>query len=819
MEVCAMNLLENLQKDILPFLAEAAPTASLLKRVFLFLEDCEFEQADIYCEKVLDAEPENPVAYLCKLMASRQVSSLPDLASTQQIVDSDTSFKKAVRFAPEQMQLHLQQLNMQIYASSIEACLNRAKIHLAHGELKETAQQHQNAMKLWESSQESLPNAEKIYANLANEVSSFNWKLLLHNRQCSDDAQLIARSIPINNERLYLNAVKWADEEKKAYFESVAKDTLFNAHLKCMDYIKSKQTRLAQFWADHYKAAATAEDSLANIHQALVDTDGFTKFSADAPAGMLQLIKHYKAVYPKAVDEMKVILQDYYVRIFQSLLDFTGKEPQVISAISRTDEEAYALMIAQQEIKACSPGAKFTPVQKDEPIVAPAIDPVWATETVQRISAQMAAGVAEDLSPYGIASTYLIAAKELTIRYGNKDGIVTEPLLFRFICQYYANAIAHVQQEQAAAIQTKFNDFLIETVRLTSANAEIVTEASSHMQGSTLPYQIYLARITNNYSVKSEDLIPPAIVTAVDKWQQNLNIVDPKKNCYWISDQQKNITAAFAAAEAAINRCRQYTNTLKASLGPQYQQILTSSGDGHEEISGRWEERMAALQNRCNEWADGLENKLNQARALNAEKLALALKHIKEKETWQLILSFGMHLLFVFTVLAFIQVTTSAIGTAWEFVNAEDASPQQTSFYVINVLAPVIAAILSVLNGGIAPTYGDKRSANKLWLFSIFSALTYIFIYLDIETVLFYPDDIGYASRTSFAIVAILALIAIIRTLLEFFLCKLNNHTRSKATKISCHVGGIYARAVGVVQALACFAVAALYICCLMLTL
>ena len=143
-----MTLVENLQKDILPFLDEEAPTASLLKRILLFLEDGEFVQADAYCEKVLDAEPENSLAYLCKLMASRRISSLQDLASAQYIVDNDASVTKAVRFAPAEMQLHLQELNMQIYATSIEACRSRARIHLAHGELKETAQQYHDAMYL-----------------------------------------------------------------------------------------------------------------------------------------------------------------------------------------------------------------------------------------------------------------------------------------------------------------------------------------------------------------------------------------------------------------------------------------------------------------------------------------------------------------------------------------------------------------------------------------------------------------------------------------------------------------------------------------------
>ena len=45
----------------------------LLKRAFMFLEDREWEEADKYCEKVLDLDPENAQAYLGKLMAELRV--------------------------------------------------------------------------------------------------------------------------------------------------------------------------------------------------------------------------------------------------------------------------------------------------------------------------------------------------------------------------------------------------------------------------------------------------------------------------------------------------------------------------------------------------------------------------------------------------------------------------------------------------------------------------------------------------------------------------------------------------------------------------
>lgn len=804
-----MTFVDELQKDSLPYLADDAAAASLLKRILLFLEDGEFIQADLYCEKVLDTEPENPLAYLYKLMASRRISSLKDLASAQYIIDNDSSYKKAFRFAPEQMQIHLHQLNMHIYAGSIKACRSRAKIHLAHGELKETAQQYHNAMKMWEDSHKTLPNADAIYSDLANEIADFNWKLLLHNRQCPDDEQLIARCIPIDNDRWYLSAVKWADTEKKAYFTSVAKRTLLGTHLKCLDSIKSKQTRLARIWTDHYKAAASADDPLLSIHQALADTEGFTKFSADAPAAMLKLIKLYKTADPQIADELKAILQAYYTKIFRSLLDFTGKEPPKAATPARLDADDYAIMIAQQEANSCAPAGEAIPVPDfSTPVEMPATDPIWATETARKITAEMVDAVSEELSPHSIATTYLIAAKELTIRYGKKGGIVTEPLLFKFICQYYADAIANAQQDQVAAIQSKFNDFLMDTVQLPSASAEIVTEASAYMQGSALPYQVFLSRITNNYSAKAEELIPPEVTKTVDKWEQYLEKADPKRNCYHISDKQETICEAFASAAAAISNCRNYTESLQKDLDAPYQQVLAASGDGREILSSDWNQKMAALQNTCDGWALDLESKLNHVKELNSAKLELAQKQIKAKERWQLTLSIGLNLLLVCAILVLGKFLLSAIVSAWNLMDAYNELPQNITFYAINIIAALVTGILSLVNGMVAPTYGNKNRSKLLWLFAVFGAFIYVSVYPNIAV-----------DKIAPAVAGILALIGIIRTLLEFYLCKLKGHTRSHSAQVSCGIGSMIAKVAGVAQWLICLGLTALYVCCLLLIL
>lgn len=73
-------------------------TASLLKRVFLFLEDGDWNSADEYCEKVLDREPENAKAYLGKLMAELHVHKQEKLADCDKPFDGRKNYQKIVRF-------------------------------------------------------------------------------------------------------------------------------------------------------------------------------------------------------------------------------------------------------------------------------------------------------------------------------------------------------------------------------------------------------------------------------------------------------------------------------------------------------------------------------------------------------------------------------------------------------------------------------------------------------------------------------------------------------------------------------------------------
>lgn len=73
-------------------------TAPLLKRVFMFLEDGNFKDANDYCEKVLDIDPENAQAYLGKLMAELGVRTKEKLADVAEPFYGNDNYSKVVRF-------------------------------------------------------------------------------------------------------------------------------------------------------------------------------------------------------------------------------------------------------------------------------------------------------------------------------------------------------------------------------------------------------------------------------------------------------------------------------------------------------------------------------------------------------------------------------------------------------------------------------------------------------------------------------------------------------------------------------------------------
>ncbi len=83
-------------------------TSPLLRRAFMFLEDCDWASANEYCEKVLDLEPENSTAYVGKLMADLKVKTQDALKDYKEPFDKNSNYQKAVRFADDNLKSTLE---------------------------------------------------------------------------------------------------------------------------------------------------------------------------------------------------------------------------------------------------------------------------------------------------------------------------------------------------------------------------------------------------------------------------------------------------------------------------------------------------------------------------------------------------------------------------------------------------------------------------------------------------------------------------------------------------------------------------------------
>ncbi len=88
-------------------LSKAVNTEPLLRRAFMFLEDGDFRSADDYCEKVLDADPENVNAYIGKLMAETGINKRENLRNAQMPFDKSNNYQKILRFGDDALKKEL----------------------------------------------------------------------------------------------------------------------------------------------------------------------------------------------------------------------------------------------------------------------------------------------------------------------------------------------------------------------------------------------------------------------------------------------------------------------------------------------------------------------------------------------------------------------------------------------------------------------------------------------------------------------------------------------------------------------------------------
>ena len=87
---------------------------ALLKRAELFLEDGEWAMADAYAENALNGDPENPLGYLYKLMAEKEVNTVDKLVDLSEELSGEPLYKKAIRFGDSNLKEKLEAINKEI---------------------------------------------------------------------------------------------------------------------------------------------------------------------------------------------------------------------------------------------------------------------------------------------------------------------------------------------------------------------------------------------------------------------------------------------------------------------------------------------------------------------------------------------------------------------------------------------------------------------------------------------------------------------------------------------------------------------------------
>lgn len=129
----------------------SASTESLLKRVFIFLEDGEWETADVYCEACLDKDPESAKAYLGKLMSELHVSTLEQLKNCSKPFDNNSNYQKILRYADDDLKNtlvgYIRQIRINNENAQKDSILFKAKSAMS----RTTVSDYEEAVKLLRS--------------------------------------------------------------------------------------------------------------------------------------------------------------------------------------------------------------------------------------------------------------------------------------------------------------------------------------------------------------------------------------------------------------------------------------------------------------------------------------------------------------------------------------------------------------------------------------------------------------------------------------------------------------------------------------------
>lgn len=101
---------------------------TFLKRAFMALGDGDFEQADSFCEQVLNINPENAQAYLCKLRAELRLQVWDDLKNRLILIHINPNYEKIMQFADEPLKNEMRKVsewNKELIYTQVKGWMNQ----------------------------------------------------------------------------------------------------------------------------------------------------------------------------------------------------------------------------------------------------------------------------------------------------------------------------------------------------------------------------------------------------------------------------------------------------------------------------------------------------------------------------------------------------------------------------------------------------------------------------------------------------------------------------------------------------------------------
>lgn len=233
-------------------------TETLLRRAFIFLEDGEWEKADAYCERALDTDPENAIAYLGKYMAELHLNHEKNIFSLKGDLTKNSNFKKALKYSKGETQEKIKAyLENAIKQQEEETRLNKiAKEEKIKSDIENGAKYVSQGMY-----QEALKSIVPILSEAQRYPEAY-WTALLARYTCKNTKELILYGNPLEGDYHYEKILECSTEEEKEYYYAIAKLVKLGTIIRFIICVYDGDQFLAEIWKDKYFATCDNNDSL-----------------------------------------------------------------------------------------------------------------------------------------------------------------------------------------------------------------------------------------------------------------------------------------------------------------------------------------------------------------------------------------------------------------------------------------------------------------------------------------------------------------------------------------------------------------------------